>query len=237
MRQYFTYINLKNPNGTGKVPIEYHIKESIQGIEYTSNFAVCTGSRIGDPRTLGYIDLVPDGNGDIAVTHYPTGKKPVQDVMDMIFSLFYIPATLETVVEAQDKILRWINRTDININGDNLIFPGITINSNIINLSTHESVTDINLFSRNLMFMTNIELYDNTSTLITNDNIASFITFKNDNIDGTDVSFSAIINEDKEIVVTPSSALVSGDYYIALNEVQDLNGTVSHLTYINFTIS
>ena len=125
MRQYFTYMDIKNPLGKGTIPTEYHIISSVKGITFDYNFCVSEGTNIGDPRKLGYIELAPDVNGDVEVSHYPTGKKPVIDVMNMIFNLFYIPVSLETVNEALDKVERWENRSDVTISGDSLVFPTI----------------------------------------------------------------------------------------------------------------
>jgi len=123
MRKYFTYVN---PYFDGAFhPIEYMIEKTVSVIWpiIDANFCVTQGTKVGDARLLGYIEMQEDENGNVPVPSYPGGVYAVEGVFDMIFKLF--PHVIESVEEAKEKIERWTGRDDLTIDGDKVVIPVI----------------------------------------------------------------------------------------------------------------
>jgi hypothetical protein len=72
---------------------------------------------------------------------------------------------------------------------------------------------------------------------ITNANVSSLITFKTTDASGTDVAFTATIDNTKKIITVTPSANLSNEtkYYLAVNKVEDASGNESAATSSAFT--
>ncbi len=72
---------------------------------------------------------------------------------------------------------------------------------------------------------------------ITNDNVASLLKFKETNSTGTDVPFTATIDDAKKVItVVPTSALTNAQaYYLEVGEVEDVSGNTGVVTTSTFT--
>jgi len=122
MRQYFCYVN-PYMNGAWQ-PVELNVKKNT-GVLYDligKNFCVAHGSAMRDPRILGYIDIPGDENNEYEAPAHPGHKYAVQSGIDLILKMF--PHDLQSAEQAKDKIERWTGRTNITIEGDQVIIPG-----------------------------------------------------------------------------------------------------------------
>ncbi len=72
---------------------------------------------------------------------------------------------------------------------------------------------------------------------ITNDNLAALIGFKEGEVTGTDVSFSATINFDKNLVtITPTNILSQGtNYFVSIQAVENFSDLTTGVQNLTFT--
>lgn len=106
----------------------------------------------------------------------------------------------------------------------------------VVTITPSDGTTDINTTSPILIqFSEPVRNLDNSE--LTNANVASLLTLKTGDINGTDVSFSATINTEKTIItITPDQLLPGTTYYVALGaSVEDYNDNPSVTTSSTFT--
>jgi hypothetical protein len=106
----------------------------------------------------------------------------------------------------------------------------------VVTITPADGATDFNITSPILIqFSEPVRNLDNSE--LTNVNVASLLTLKTSDINGTDISFSATINTEKTIItITPDQLLPSTTYYVALGaSVEDNNENPSVATSSTFT--
>ncbi len=108
----------------------------------------------------------------------------------------------------------------------------------VVTITPSDGTTDFSTSSPILIqFNEPVRNLDNSE--LTDATVASLLTLKTGDVNGTDVSFSATINTEKTIItVTPGQLLPGTTYYVAIGaSVEDYNNNPSAATSSTFTTS
>jgi len=167
---------------------------------------------------------LPDGNGSPAIMGSGI-PMPVSHVVDMTGTNVEEMDDLQVAIFLQDNVTKEIFQAAY-----------ATLSGALVNITPANNATEV-LIDEPLIINFSEAVQMPGGQPITNDNVASLITFEMSGAKGTPVPFTATIdNNAMQIVITPDAALqMSTAYDLTVAAVENLNGLATYEASSHFT--